>query len=86
MEPVVFSSADGGDAQEAFQRWQADNPAGFYINRKAATQGMLHRVGCGHVGQPGEWDPGVKRHPSFPFSDNSISCSAGPLRGPPGDN
>jgi hypothetical protein len=58
MEPEVFSSAAGEDAQEAFQKWQADNPAGFYINRKGASQGMLHRVGCGHVGHAGEWDTG----------------------------
>ncbi len=58
MEPEVFSSEAGENAQEAFQQWQADNPAGYYINRKAASQGMLHRVGCGHVGHAGEWDPG----------------------------
>jgi hypothetical protein len=56
MEPEIFSSAAGSDAQEAFQRWQADNPAGFYINRKAASHGMLHRVGCPHVGGAGDWD------------------------------
>jgi hypothetical protein len=57
MEPEVFSSADGEGAQEGFQRWQAGNPTGFYINRKTTTRGMLHRVGCGHVGNPGDWDP-----------------------------
>jgi hypothetical protein len=57
MEPEIFSSDDGTDAQAKFQRWQAGHPTGFYINRKTATQGMLHRVGCGHLGGPGEWDP-----------------------------
>ena len=27
------------------------------INRKTATDGMLHKVGCRHVGGAGEWDP-----------------------------
>lgn len=57
MVPEVFSSDDRDDAQAAFQRWQADNPTGFYVNRKSATTGMLHRVGCPHVGHPGDWDP-----------------------------
>jgi len=57
MKPEIFSSADGEHAQEDFQRWQADNPTGFYINRKTAARGMLHRVGCGHVGKADDWDP-----------------------------
>jgi hypothetical protein len=58
MKHVVFSSSDGSDAHERFQRWQAEHPGGFYINRRSASQGMLHRVGCGHVGGAGEWDSG----------------------------
>jgi hypothetical protein len=58
MEPDVFVSTGGNDAQEAFQRWQTDNPGGFYINRKTSSHGMLHQVGCPHVGGPGDWDAG----------------------------
>jgi len=57
MEPEIFSNDVGTDAQERFQRWQADHPGGLYINLKASAHGMLHRVGCGHVGKAGEWDP-----------------------------
>jgi hypothetical protein len=57
MKPEVFSSADGEHAQEGFQQWQTDNPTGFDINRKAVARRMLHRVGCGHVGNAGDWDP-----------------------------
>lgn len=57
MPPEEFSAADGPDAQERFQRWQATNPTGFYLNRRSATRGMLHKVGCVHVGGAGEWDP-----------------------------
>jgi hypothetical protein len=57
MDPKIFSSATGEDAQDAFQQWQEANRGGFYINLKTKSQGMLHKVGCGHVGQPGDWDP-----------------------------
>lgn len=58
MKPDIFSSTDGVEAQEKFQRWQAENPSGFYINQKSASNGMLHRVGCPHVGDAGDWDAG----------------------------
>ncbi len=58
MKPVVFSRSDGSDAQASFQRWQAEHPSGFFINRKSASKGVLHRVRCGHVGGAGDWDPG----------------------------
>lgn len=56
MNPSVFSSAEDSNAQIAFQRWQEGNPDGFYVNRKAGTYGMLHRVGCCHVGGAGDWN------------------------------
>ena len=56
MTPEVFSAADGPEAQARFQQWQAANPGGYYLNRRSATQAMLHRVGCRHVGGAGEWD------------------------------
>ncbi len=57
MPPEVFSAADGPDAQERFQRWQAAHPTGFYLNRRSATRGVLHKVGCKHVGGAWVWDP-----------------------------
>lgn len=57
MQPETFSSENGADAQAKFQQWQADNPSGFYLNLKARKRAMLHRVGCGHVGGAGEWNP-----------------------------
>jgi hypothetical protein len=58
MEPVVeFSSAQGQEAAEQFQKWQSAHPTGFYVNVKSLTRGILHRVDCFHVGGVGEWDP-----------------------------
>jgi hypothetical protein len=34
------------------------SPAGCYINRKTLSHGMLHEVGCPHVGGAGDWDAG----------------------------
>lgn len=57
MEPQESSSAVSPDAQAAFQLWQANNTDGDYVNLKAAARGMLHRVGCPHVGGPEDWEP-----------------------------
>lgn len=58
MEPVTVFKSDGGqEAAEQFQQWQAGHPNGYYINVKSELRGVLHRVGCHHVGGAGEWDP-----------------------------
>ena len=50
-----FEGADDGVLM-AFHRWQAKNPAGYLIAHRAGASGMLHRVGCQHIGGPGEMD------------------------------
>jgi len=58
-EQVVseFFDGDKSDAHDAFQRWRADNPAGFFANCRASGGWMLHRVGCAHPGST-EWEAG----------------------------
>lgn len=53
----VFDSRVDAAATERFVAWTKRNPDGFYLNRKTSRAAMLHRVGCGHLGQPGEWTP-----------------------------
>jgi hypothetical protein len=60
-----FFDDDREEAHKAFQLWWQDNPAGFFINCKAARDWMLHRVNCLHPGstdwQAGEWGSLTKR-------------------------
>ncbi len=57
MKPEIFSRDMGNDPQALFQKWQADHPSGFYVNRTSTSEGMVHKVGCGHVGGPSDWEP-----------------------------
>jgi hypothetical protein len=56
---MVSEFLDGAqpDAHDAFQRWRADNPAGFFVNCRASGGWMLHRVRCPHHGTT-DWQAG----------------------------
>ncbi len=45
-----FADTDGVGSHEAFQRWRQENPNGYVINCRSESDGMLHRVPCGHYG------------------------------------
>jgi len=53
-----FASETVGAGAREFQAWYDANPGGFYINMKNPQQGMLHAVGCPHLGNPREWTAG----------------------------
>ncbi len=50
---IVFEDCESlGDCNRAFLQWAADNPKGFYLNRRARRSALLHAVGCKHVFLP----------------------------------
>jgi hypothetical protein len=54
-----FCDDDQPEAHESFQRWRADNQAGYFINCRRSGGWMLHLVTCAHAGEAdwpiGEW-------------------------------
>lgn len=55
MIPREFDSARNSDAVSEFQWWLDANPGAFYVNLKTERRGVLHRVGCHHLGDPRDW-------------------------------
>lgn len=68
MVPTTFWSANQPDAERAFRAWQSENRDGFCINERTKSSGMLHRVGCFHVGAPGNNDRHVTGSPKIATS------------------
>ena len=57
MDPVIFTTLDNRSVAQVFVRWQFSNPTGYVDNHKTTSSGMLHEVGCSHIGPPGDWTP-----------------------------
>lgn len=75
MDPQIFATSDDAEAPARFQRWQSANPAGYFINLKTSAYGMLHKVGCPHVGKPGEWNDAwgdVTKNPKVCHADPEV--------------
>lgn len=41
---------DGPDQSDRFKHWMKGHPNGYYLNARSGQSPMLHRVGCGHLG------------------------------------
>ena len=46
----MIEKFDKPEHDAGFRRWMAEHPDGYYVNKTGASQGMLHRVGCPHLG------------------------------------
>jgi len=57
LEPEFFATSLDPDAPRMFVEWQRANPDGYLVNVKSQSKGMLHRVGCPHIGKSEEWVP-----------------------------
>ena len=59
--PQKFSSSESASSEKAvrdFVQWMRENrEEGFIVNLKTRTSGMIHRVGCFHIGAPEDWKP-----------------------------
>ncbi len=57
MKPATFETRNDPNATGKFVKWQRRTPSGFVVNCKTGVSGMIHCVGCFHLGAVDEWVP-----------------------------